>query len=72
MRFGWVTGVQYVENPRRLEPSEGREGLHPDGQPGTQPVPGKALTGCRDEPVADDGRMRRIVFRVMQLRNGLS
>lgn len=27
------------------------------------------LTGCRDEPVVDDGRMRRIIVRVIHLRN---
>lgn len=29
----------------------------------------RSLTGCRDEPVVDDGRMRRIVVRVIHLRN---
>lgn len=27
------------------------------------------LMGCRDEPIVDDGRMRRIVVRVIHLRN---
>lgn len=29
----------------------------------------RALTGCRDEPIVDDGRMRRVVVRVIHLRN---
>lgn len=27
------------------------------------------LVGCRDEPIVDDGRMRRVVVRVIHLRN---
>lgn len=30
----------------------------------------RSLSGCRNEPLVDDGRMRRTVFRVIHLRNG--
>jgi type IV pilus assembly protein PilW len=62
-------GVQYVEKPgdwglvqgvkvclRLVSPARG--------------TPSSTLTGCRDEPVANDGRMRRVVTRVIHLRNG--
>ncbi|MGE0098545.1 MAG: PilW family protein [Hydrogenophaga sp.] len=29
----------------------------------------RQLTGCRNEPIVDDGRMRRVVVRVIHLRN---
>ncbi|WP_439587214.1 PilW family protein [Hydrogenophaga sp.] len=62
-------GVQYVEKPgdwglvqgvkvclRLVSPARG--------------TTSSTLTGCRDEPVANDGRMRRVVTRVIHLRNG--
>ncbi len=30
----------------------------------------RRLTGCQEEPIADDGRMRRVIVRVIRLRNG--
>lgn len=31
--------------------------------------PGAATTGCQAEPIANDGRLRRVFFRVFKLRN---
>jgi type IV pilus assembly protein PilW len=64
-------GVQYVENPADWSQVKGVRVCIRMVSP-ARSQSRQSLTGCRDEPVADDGRMRRIFVRVMQLRNGLS
>lgn len=62
-------GIQYVETPADWRLVQGVE-VCLRLVSGARSQSKRLMTGCRGEPVADDGRMRRVVLRVMNLRNG--
>ncbi len=62
-------GIQYTETPADWSLVQGVEVCLRLVSP-ARSQSSRRLTGCRGEPIADDGRMRRVVVRVMNLRNG--
>lgn len=62
-------GVQYVDTPVDWSLVQGVMVCLQLVSP-ARSTTARSLTGCQNKPIPDDGRMRRVVVRLMQLRNG--